>query len=126
MITALAVETLLVSVLAWMSIQASVTLAAILTVILLPWALLSMRQSPGFAWMTLAMLAMLWRGEAPKAVFLQSEQQVLELQQRQQPHTSSKIKCSTLGSLLVRDDVHCVTIPSDYEPSFAQSIIMLS
>ena len=43
MITALAVETLLVSVLAWMSIQASVTLAAILTVILLPWALVRVR-----------------------------------------------------------------------------------
>ena len=63
MITALAVETLLVSVLAWMSIQASVTLAA----------------------MTLAMLAMLWRGEAWKTVFLRTEAQLsqLVLQSRQ-------------------------------------------
>jgi hypothetical protein len=76
MITALAVETLLVSVLAWMSIQASVTLAAILTVILLPWALLSMRKSVGFAWMTLAMIGMLWRGEAWKTVYLAEEAQL--------------------------------------------------
>ena len=41
MITALAVETLLVSVLAWMSIQASVTLAAILTVTLIASAAVS-------------------------------------------------------------------------------------
>jgi hypothetical protein len=108
MITALAAETLLVSVLAWMSIQASVTLAAILTVILLPWALLSMRQSAGFAWMTLAMLAMLWRGEAWKTVFLQSEQQVLEPQQRQQPHTSSRTEYSIPDSLLACDDARCV------------------
>ena len=64
MITALAVETLLVSVLAWMSIQASVTLAAILTVILSPWALVRVRRSLTLAAMMLAMLAMLWRGEA--------------------------------------------------------------
>jgi hypothetical protein len=51
MITALAVETLLVSVLAWMSIQASVTLAA----------------------MTLAMLAMMWRGETWKYECLRLE-----------------------------------------------------
>ena len=65
MITALAVETLLVSVLAWMSIQASVTLAVILTVILLPWA-----------WMTLAMIGMLWRAEAGKTVCLAEEAQL--------------------------------------------------
>jgi hypothetical protein len=108
MITALAVETLLVSVLAWMSIQASVTLAAILTVILLPWALLSMRQSAGFAWMTLAMLAMLWRGEAWKTVFLQSEQQVLELQQQQQPRVSPKIEYPIPVSFLACGDAHHV------------------
>ena len=68
----------------FLSLRVSVTLAALLTVILLPWALLSFRGSSSFAWMTLAMLAMLWRGEAWKTVFLQSEQQVLELQQPQQ------------------------------------------
>ena len=66
MITALAVETLLVSVLAWMSIQASVTLAAILTVILLPWALVRVRRSLTLAATTLAMLAMLWRRRSRK------------------------------------------------------------
>ena len=103
MITALAAETLSVSLLAWMSIRASVTLAGILTVILLPWAILRARQSLSLAAMTLAMLLMLWRGEAWKTVFLQSEQQILELQQPQQPRTSSKIKYSTPDSSLVRD-----------------------
>jgi hypothetical protein len=75
MITARAVETLLVSVLAWMSIQASVTLAVILTVILLPWALVSARRSP-WVWMTLAMIGMLWRAEAWKTVCLAEEAQL--------------------------------------------------
>jgi hypothetical protein len=46
-------------------------LAALLTVILLPWALLPLRRSLLLAGMTLAMLGMLWRGEAWKTVFLQ-------------------------------------------------------
>ena len=69
MIATLAVETLLVSVLAWMSIQASVTLATILTVILLPWALVRVRRSLTLGARTLAMLAMLWRGEPGKRYF---------------------------------------------------------
>ena len=44
---------MLITALAWLSIQASVTLAAILTVILLPWALLTARRS-----LTLAALAL--------------------------------------------------------------------
>ena len=65
----------MVSVLAWMSIPASVTLAA----------------------MTLAMLAMLWRGEAWKMVFLQSEQRVSELQRQLRPPISSNTESSNLG-----------------------------
>ena len=108
MITALAAETLLVSVLAWMSIQASVTLASILTVILLPWALVRVRRSPGFAWMTLAMPAMLWRGEAWETVFLQSERQVSELQrQLQQPSESSAISFDQ-GQQILYDAVRLV------------------
>jgi hypothetical protein len=97
MITALAVETLLVSVLAWMSIQASVTLAAILTVIPLPWALVRVRRSLTLATTTLAMLAMLWRGEVWKMVFLQSEQRVSELQRQLRPPISSNTEWSNLG-----------------------------
>src|SRR5207302_1871612 len=85
----------MITVLAWMPLAASVTLSALLTAILLPAAILKARQSPEFAATTLLAVAMLWRGEAWKAVFLQSEQQVLELQQQQQPHTSSKTKYST-------------------------------
>jgi len=55
---------MLITALAW--VRASVTLAAILTTILLPSALLTMRRWPSFAAMTLAMLAMMWRGEAWK------------------------------------------------------------
>ena len=97
MITALAVETLLVSVLAWMSIQASVTLAAILTMILLPWALVRVRRSLTPAATTLTMLAMLWRGEAWKTVFLQSEQRVSELQRQLRPPISSNTEWSNPG-----------------------------
>jgi len=108
MITALAVETLLVSALAWMPLQVSVTLGTVLTLILLPWALLSARRSLGFALMTLAMLAMLWCGEAWKTVFLQSGQQVSELQQRQEQRASSKPKYLTLAPLPACDDAHRV------------------
>ena len=93
MITALAVETLLVSVLAWMSIQASLTLAAIL----LPWALVTVRRSLTLLATTLAMLAMLWRGKAWKTVFLQSEQRVSELQRQLRPPISSNTEWSNPG-----------------------------
>jgi len=53
-VTALAAEALL----GLLSMMASVTLASILTVILLPWALLSLRHSAGFAWMVPALIGM--------------------------------------------------------------------
>jgi hypothetical protein len=72
--------------LAWMTVRASVTLAALLTVILLPLVLVtawkSRRLHPGseiqgwafaFAAMTLAMLGMTWRGEAWKWAALDLE-----------------------------------------------------
>ena len=91
LITALAADTLL----AWMPLWASAALSGLLTIFLLSAAILRARQSPDFAGMTLAMILMLWRGEAWKTVFLQSEQQVLELQQRQRPLALSTIKCPT-------------------------------
>jgi hypothetical protein len=82
LITALAAETLL----ALLSLRASVTLAALLT------AILKVQQSAPFAAMTLAMLGMLWRGEAWKAAYLlQVEQQVSEQPQQQQIPTLSNI-----------------------------------
>jgi hypothetical protein len=99
---------MLIMVLAWMSIQASVTLSTLLTVIFLPIAILKARKSMEFALMTVAMILMLWRGEAWKAVFLQSEQQVLELQrQPRQPSEPSAISFDQ-GERILRDDVHCV------------------
>jgi len=53
-----------------MSIRASVTLAGILTVILLPWAIVRARQSLSLAAMTLTMLGMTWRGETWKYVLV--------------------------------------------------------
>ena len=100
MITALAAETLLVSELAWMPRQVSVKLATVLRSVLPPWALLSARRSPGFALMTLAMPAMLRLGEAPKTLFLQSEQHISELQQQQEQRASSKSKYLTLAPSL--------------------------
>jgi hypothetical protein len=69
--------------LAWMSIQASVTLAALLTALLFPWAIWTARRSPTLAGMTLAMLGMVWRGEAWKTVYLRvADQPCQSLQQR--------------------------------------------
>jgi hypothetical protein len=61
--------------LAEMSLRASVTLAVLATVIWLPVALLSVRRS-AWAWMTFAMIGMLWRGEAWKTVSLAEEAQL--------------------------------------------------
>ena len=79
------------------------TLAALLTVILLPRALLSFQGSARFAWMTLVMLAMVWRGEAWKTVFLQSEQQILELQQQQRPPIESNAISFGQGQRILYD-----------------------
>jgi hypothetical protein len=68
--------------LAWLSIQASMTLAAILTVILLPWALLKARRSPTLVGVTLVMLGMTWRGEAWKAGCLSAEAQLSQSSQQ--------------------------------------------
>jgi len=92
----------------FLSLRVSVTLAALLTVILLPWALLSFRGSASFGWMTLAMLAMLWRGEAWKTVFLQSEQQVLKLQQQQRPPIESNSISFGQGQRILYDDARRV------------------
>jgi hypothetical protein len=104
LITVLAAEALS----GFLSLRVSVTLAALLTVILLPWALLSFRGSASFAWMTWAMLAMLWRGEAWKTVFLQSEQQVLKLQQQQRPPIASNAISFGQGQRILYDDARRV------------------
>jgi hypothetical protein len=52
--------------LAWMSIQASVTLAAILTVILLPWAAAKARGAPICTALAVALVGMTWEDFAPK------------------------------------------------------------
>jgi hypothetical protein len=65
LITALAVETLSVSLLAWMSLKAPGTLAGILTVIRLPWAILRARQSLSLPAMTLAMIGLHPRQSLP-------------------------------------------------------------
>jgi hypothetical protein len=60
-------------------LQLSMTLTTLLTAGLLPVAIVKARRSPWFAAMTLAMLAMLWRGEGWKAAFLEIEEQVSQL-----------------------------------------------
>lgn len=58
---------------------ASLTLAAILTAILLSWTLVKARRSLVLAAMTLLMLGMTWRGEAWKAGCLSAESQLSQL-----------------------------------------------
>jgi hypothetical protein len=57
----------------------SVTLAVLLTVILLPWAFLTVGRSVPLAAMTLAMLLMTWRGETWKYGCLDLEARVSQL-----------------------------------------------
>jgi len=78
-------------ILAWLPLPVSLTLAALLTVILLPLAWVKVRRSPDFAAMTLLAVSMLRRGEAWKTVFLRSERQLLEQQQPQQTPTLPRI-----------------------------------
>jgi hypothetical protein len=59
-----------------LSLRASVMLASILTVTMLPWALAMVRRSPFLSAMTLAMIGMLWRAEAGKTVCLAEEVQL--------------------------------------------------
>src|SRR5436190_253544 len=59
-----------------LSLRASVMLASILTLTMLPWTLTMVRWSPFLLAMTLAMLGMLWRGEAWKTVCLAEEAQL--------------------------------------------------
>jgi hypothetical protein len=59
-----------------LSLRASVMLASILTVTMLPWALAMVRRSPLLSAMILAMIGMLWRAEAWKTVCLAEEAQL--------------------------------------------------
>lgn len=83
-----------------MLITASVTLAALATAIWLPRAWLGVKRSP-WAWMTLAMLAMLWRGEAWKTVCLREQAQLSQCLQQ-----SPKIVFSVPETSLARAVSH--------------------
>jgi hypothetical protein len=88
-------------IVAILPLKASVTLAAILTAAL---AFLTFRQAADFVLVTVLAIAMLWRGEAWKTVFLQSEQRVSELEQRlRQPSASSAISSYLAQNYLCAD-----------------------
>jgi hypothetical protein len=83
-----------------MTLKASVMLAAILTVAL---SVLALRESFWCYVSTGVAILMIWRGEAWKAAFLESEQRVSELQrQLRQPISSSRESLSP--DSLIRDD----------------------
>jgi hypothetical protein len=84
-----------------LSERASLTLAVLATVIWLPWALLSVKRSP-WAWMTLAMLGMLWRGETWKYGCLTAEAQLSQCLQ-----SSPKTTSSGEPALIVHDEARC-------------------
>jgi hypothetical protein len=71
----------MITALAWMTIQASMTLAALLTVILLPWAMRSLV----LLGTVLELVRMTWRVEAWKAACLEAGRQLSERQPPQQP-----------------------------------------
>jgi hypothetical protein len=59
---------------------------------MLPWASVSIRRSPGFAWMALALIGMTWRAESWKLIYLELEREVLELKLPQPPPILSNAK----------------------------------
>jgi hypothetical protein len=65
--------------LAFLPLKVSMMLAGLLTVGLLPLAIVKARRSAAFAAMTVAMLGMLWRGEAWKAAYREIAEQVSQL-----------------------------------------------
>jgi len=119
-------------ILAWLSLRVSVTLAALVTVGLLPVALSKIRRSPEFALMTLAMLGMLWRGEAWKTVCLAEEAQ-LSQEPQPPPKTGSfyqdrslryaDARCAILSgviqfpSVAAQSEQHMVQVPLGKTPS---------
>lgn len=68
----------------------------------LPMAIVKVQQTPAFAGMTVAMLGMLWRGEAWKTVCLAEEAQLSQLLQQMPKTTSSEqhasLYCDDLSS----------------------------
>lgn len=70
----------------------SVTLAAFVTLVFLPLAIVMGKRSAAFAWMTVAMLGMMWRGEAWKAVYLATEQELQLRQPQSLPSLQSSSK----------------------------------
>jgi hypothetical protein len=97
----------MITVLAWMSLKLSLSLSALLTAILLPVAILRARESVLFSAMTLAMLGMMWRAEAWKTVYLQSERQLLEQRQPPQPQISPKTEFSYQSRTLLDVGARC-------------------
>ena len=87
---------------------ASLTLAAILTAILLPWALLTLRRSLSVSAMTLAMLGMVWRGESWKYACLEAEQSLLEQRQPRERPSVPKTASFDRGSDSVHGDLRLV------------------
>ncbi len=72
----------MITALAWLPLRVSLTLVALLTVVILPWALLTMRRSAMPAAMALAMVGMMWRGEAWKTVYLREQAQLFQCLQQ--------------------------------------------
>jgi hypothetical protein len=103
MITALAAAILSASLLAWLPLRVSLTLAGLLTVFLLPLALMTARRSVPFAAMTLAMLGMMWRGETWKALCLKQSAQMYQLQRQYRQPSPKTVYFSQEASL--PDDV---------------------
>ena len=86
--------------LAWLPLQVSVTLCLILSATLIVSGAVSERRSWTLSAMTLIAVLMIWRGEAWKAIFLQSERQLSELQRQLQKPISSNIGFDYPGQIV--------------------------
>jgi hypothetical protein len=92
-------------------LRVSVTLAALLTLGLLPVAIVKARRSAAFAAMTVAMLGMLWRGEAWKTICLAEEARLMQCLQ-QLPKTASIYQRASLAHVDARSFLPSALIQS--------------
>lgn len=91
-------------ILAWLPLKVSVTLSAILTAGLL---FLAFRQAADFVLVTVLAIAMLWRGEAWKTVFLESERQLSELKEQRQTSTLPKTESAYSSQRFLSGGARC-------------------
>lgn len=98
----------MITALAWLPLQVSVTLCLILSVTLIVSAAVSEWRSWTLSAMTLLAVLMIWRGEGWKMLFLQSERRLSELQSRQRASILPHAESAYSSERFLSDGARCV------------------